>query len=104
MKGCDKTDKTQTVREAVRKGYAAIAKSGGSCCGPTKSCCGSGDAAGVAKAVGYSGRGTGDTARRGEHGLSCGNPGAIAALKPGEVVLDLGSGVEGSMCSSWRRR
>ena len=25
-------------------------------------------------------------------GLSCGNPGAIAALKPGEVVLDLGSG------------
>ena len=25
-------------------------------------------------------------------GLSCGNPAALAALKPGEVVLDLGSG------------
>ncbi len=89
---CDKTDKKQTVRENVRKGYAAIAKSGGSCCGPAKSCCGSGDAVGVAKAVGYSDAELATLPEGANMGLSCGNPGAIAALKPGEVVLDLGSG------------
>jgi arsenite methyltransferase len=89
---CDKTDKKQTVRESVRKGYAAIARSGGSCCGPSQSCCGSGDAAGVAKAVGYSDAELATLPEGANMGLSCGNPGAIAALKPGEVVLDLGSG------------
>jgi len=89
---CDKTDKKQTVRENVRKGYAAIAQSGGSCCGPAKGCCGSGDAAGVAKAVGYSDAELATLPEGANMGLSCGNPGAIAALKPGEVVLDLGSG------------
>ncbi len=42
------------MRELVSKGYADIAQGGGSCCGPAKRCCGSGDAAGVAKTVGYS--------------------------------------------------
>lgn len=93
------------VREMVRKGYVAIAKGGGSCllgvaplgeatgCGPAKSCCGSGDAAaGVAKAVGYSDAELATLPHGANMGLSCGNPGAIAALQPGEVVLDLGSG------------
>jgi len=85
-----KTDKN--VHETVRKGYAAIAAGGGSCCGPAKSCCGSGDAAGMAKAVGYSEAELATLPEGANMGLSCGNPGAIAALRPGEVVLDLGSG------------
>jgi SAM-dependent methyltransferase len=92
MSCCGKTDKKQSVRESVRKGYAAIAASGGSCCGPSKSCCGGGDAAGVARAVGYSDAELATLPEGANMGLSCGNPGAIAALKRGEVVLDLGSG------------
>ena len=76
----------------MRKGYAAIATGGGSCCGPAKSCCGTGDAASVAKAVGYSDAELATLPEGANMGLSCGNPGAIAALKPGEAVLDLGSG------------
>ena len=82
----------QDTREAVRKGYAEIAKGGGSCCGPAKSCCGADDAAGAARAVGYSDAELATLPDGANMGLSCGNPGAIAALKPGEVVLDLGSG------------
>jgi len=84
----------EQTRNAVRKGYAAIATGGGSCCGPSKSSCcgGGGDAAGVAKTVGYSDAELARLPEGANMGLSCGNPGAIAALKPGEVVLDLGSG------------
>lgn len=92
------------VREAVRKEYAAIARSGGSCapgvasrgkaagCGPTKSCCGSSSPNGVAKAVGYSDAELATLPEGANMGLSCGNPTALAALRTGEVVLDLGSG------------
>jgi len=80
------------VRESVRKGYAAIAKGGGSCCGPAKSCCGSKAADYVAKGVGYTDAELATLPGGANMGLSCGNPGAIAALRPGEVVLDLGSG------------
>ena len=82
----------QTVRETVRKGYASIAEGGGSCCGPAVGCCASGDAAGVAKAVGYTDAELATLPEGSNMGLSCGNPGAVAALRPGEVVLDLGSG------------
>ena len=83
---------SERVRAAVRKGYAGIAKGGGSCCGPAKSGCGCGGAAGVAKAVGYSDAELATLPEGANMGLSCGNPGAVAALKRGEVVLDLGSG------------
>ncbi|MBU1909740.1 MAG: methyltransferase domain-containing protein, partial [Verrucomicrobia bacterium] len=86
------TQDKEHLRELVRKGYAAIAKGGGSCCGPSKSCCGGGDAAGVARAVGYSDAELATLPEGADMGLSCGNPGAIAALQPGEVALDLGSG------------
>lgn len=92
------------LREAVRKGYAAIAKGSGSCapgvasrgeavgCGPAQSGCGANRAQGVAKAVGYTDAELATLPEGANMGLSCGNPGAMAALKPGEVVLDLGSG------------
>jgi arsenite methyltransferase len=86
------TDKKHQVRDSVRKGYAAIAKGGGSCCGPSSTCCGTKAANDVAVSVGYSEADLATLPEGANMGLSCGNPGAIAALQPGEVVLDLGSG------------
>jgi arsenite methyltransferase len=80
------------IHESVRKGYAAIAAGGGSCCGPAKSCCGAVSADGVAKAVGYSDADLATLPEGANMGLSCGNPTALAGLRPGEAVLDLGAG------------
>jgi len=82
----------QDVRETVRKGYSAIATKGGSCCGPSKGCCVSSAPGGVAKAVGYSDAELATLPEGADMGLSCGNPTALAALREGVVVLDLGAG------------
>ena len=85
----------EAVRQKVRKGYGQIAVTEqSSCCGSSVSCCGSSPAAAeeLVRHIGYS---TDDLAVLPEGanmGLSCGNPTAIAALQPGEVVLDLGAG------------
>jgi arsenite methyltransferase len=83
-------DKKEQIREAVREGYGKIAKTGGTCCGP--SCGGSGTAERVARAVGYGDADLATLPEGANMGLSCGNPTALASLKAGEVVLDLGSG------------
>ncbi len=83
------------MREAVRSGYARIAASEESCCTAGTPCCGSGKAinpAELAKQIGYTEAELASLPVGANMGLSCGNPGALAALKPGEVVLDLGSG------------
>ena len=79
------------VRNKVRDGYAAIAQSNGGCCGPH---CNSAppDANKLASQLGYSLEELEALPDGANMGLSCGNPAALAALKPGEVVLDLGSG------------
>jgi SAM-dependent methyltransferase len=85
----------EAVRQKVREGYGKIAVTDqSSCCGGGVSCCGSSPAAAeeLVRHIGYS---TDDLAVLPEGanmGLSCGNPTAIAGLKPGEVVLDLGAG------------
>ena len=76
----------------VRKAYGRIAAQGGSCCGPQSSCCGGGQASAVAQGVGYSDAELATLPEGANLGLSCGNPTALAGLKPGEIVLDLGSG------------
>lgn len=84
----------QTVLEKVREGYGAIARAGGSCCGPA-ACGGGGGGASADTLAQHIGYPAGELAALPEGanlGLSCGNPNALAALKPGEVVLDLGSG------------
>src|SRR5512133_2450080 len=85
---------TEAVREKVRAGYGKIAASGGSCCGSTPSSCGSTpvNSEELARHVGYSAEELAALPEGANMGLSCGNPNALAALKPGEVVLDLGSG------------
>lgn len=78
------------VRETVRERYGSIAREGGeSCCGP--SCC-SPAVATDAALIGYSAAEQAAAPDGANLGLGCGNPQAIAALKPGERVLDLGSG------------
>ena len=80
------------LREAVRSGYAEIATNesccgGGSCCGPTTL-----SPEQVALAVGYAQNDLSQLPPGANLGLSCGNPTALASLREGEVVLDLGSG------------
>jgi SAM-dependent methyltransferase len=84
----------EDVRKAVRDGYSEIAKSGGSCCGSRTSSCGTSPVGteDLARHVGYSAEELAALPEGANMGLSCGNPNALASLKAGEVVLDLGSG------------
>jgi len=84
----------ETIRQAVLENYSAVAKrEGGSGCGPATGCCGGGaDTASISKQIGYSEDELSSVPAGSDMGLGCGNPQAIAGLKPGETVLDLGSG------------
>ena len=88
-----KTD-SEAVREKVRAGYGKIAGGSASCCTSTPGCCGSSPsaAADLARHIGYSTEELAVLPDGANMGLSCGNPNALAALKPGEVALDLGAG------------
>lgn len=90
-----KPNDADAVRTTVRDGYAKIAsETSAGCCDPGVSCCGSApqDADKLARELGYSTEELRALPEGANMGLSCGNPAALAALKPGEVVLDLGSG------------
>lgn len=85
--------KNDQVRQHVRERYAGIAKSGGSC-GCSSSCC-QPDALlnpGASAQIGYSPEELAAVPEGANMGLGCGNPQAIAALRPGENVIDLGCG------------
>ncbi|TWT45873.1 Demethylrebeccamycin-D-glucose O-methyltransferase [Phycisphaerae bacterium RAS1] len=95
------------VREKVREGYARIAEAGawspeadsdasprstgccdgGGCCAPSPA-----GATGLAERIGYDPSDLAALPDGANLGLSCGNPTALASLRLGEVVLDLGSG------------
>jgi arsenite methyltransferase len=79
------------IRKSVREGYAKIAETGGSCCGPSSSCCGS-QGESMSRAVGYTEGELKSVPGGADLGLGCGNPVAMASIKKGETVLDLGSG------------
>ena len=79
----------------VREGYAKIAQNTSAGCGsPGVSCCGSAppDADKLARELGYTVAELKALPDGANMGLSCGNPAALAALKSGEIVLDLGAG------------
>ena len=80
-----------TIKELVRARYGGIAAAGkGSCCGPA-ACCDSGGPGDVTS-MGYSEADAQAAPESADLSLGCGNPQAIAAMRPGETVLDLGSG------------
>ncbi len=96
------------VEEAVRENYAALAQGGGSCCTPAAdaaSCCGGetlisldsiGETPVQMEQIFTTDYSPADReaipSQAAEFSLGCGNPTAFAALQPGEVVLDIGSG------------
>jgi SAM-dependent methyltransferase len=106
-----------TLREHVRAGYGHIARAGswsaaqapapisttsspGAGCSPASSstpaggCCGPATFSPqqLAHAIGYAQNELAAAPAESNMGLSCGNPTALASLRPGETVLDLGAG------------
>lgn len=81
------------TRKIVREGYAKVAKQKSSCCAPVASCCGGTDRTQeISKKMGYTEEELNVVPEGSNLGLGCGNPVALASLKEGETVLDLGSG------------
>ncbi len=90
------------VRAAVREKYAAAAKAAAE--GGGSGCCSPGDAAGLFGAFLYSPRSETDVPESAvSASLGCGVPTAVADLREGEVVLDLGSGAGTDVLISARR-
>ena len=107
-----KVGEKEKIREAVRERYGKVAKTDGifigtspaaSCCGPsddsveteaTGSCCGSPEVTPeqMSTVMGYSREDIAAVVEGANMGLGCGNPVALASVKPGETVVDLGSG------------
>lgn len=86
MKGND-------IQKEVKKKYGEIAAGSGSCGCSSASCCGSSpSAAELSASVGYTPEELAVLPEGANLGLGCGNPVALASLKAGETVLDLGSG------------
>jgi arsenite methyltransferase len=88
--------KDNDIKKQVRKRYAQAAKTKASCCIPSSSPCCSGqpelDQEKTSQMVGYSSKELAGIPEDANLGLGCGNPTALASLKAGETVLDLGSG------------
>jgi SAM-dependent methyltransferase len=83
----------EETRKIVRERYAKIVKPNSSCCTPAKSCCGSTNLTQeISKKMGYTEEELKAVPEGANLGLGCGNPVALASLKEGETVLDLGSG------------
>jgi len=84
------TNRNEEVRQFIRERYAGVAQGAQpSCCGGGCSCNSAQDTAAM---LGYGENDLSDAPSASNMGLGCGNPIAIAALKEGETILDLGSG------------
>jgi len=89
----DKMRKKEKIKKVVKEGYAKIAKRESTCCVPANSCCGGTDLAqDISKKIGYTEEELKAIPEGANLGLGCGNPVALASLREGETVLDLGSG------------
>lgn len=81
----------ENVKSVVKEAYGNIATGERKGCGCTCDSCGSGAEA-FARSIGYSEEELKVIPADANLALSCGNPTALAGLKEGETVLDLGSG------------
>jgi len=81
------------IRTAVRQRYGAVARrvSATGCCSHASSCCGDGTDS-ITKDLYDALQTEGLPPAALLASLGCGNPTALAELRPGEIVLDLGSG------------
>lgn len=85
--------KSEEIKQAVRAGYARVALQNVSCCGTNSSCCSSvNHAKEIGRKIGYSVEDLHAVPDGANLGLGCGNPVALATLREGDAVLDLGSG------------
>jgi len=86
--------KEENVKKVVRQGYAKIAKKEKSCCDTSTSCgCNTSETSeDISRRIGYTEEEISSVPDGANLGLGCGNPVALASLKEGETVLDLGSG------------
>jgi arsenite methyltransferase len=85
--------KDTEVKSNVRERYARVARESTSCCGPKACGCSSpASAKDISKSIGYTDEEMAAVPESANLGLGCGNPVALASLKEGETVLDLGSG------------
>jgi len=84
--------KEKEIKKLVREGYAKIAKKDSSCC--THNICNESNSSteNISKKIGYTAEELETVPEGANLGLGCGNPVALASLKEGETVLDLGSG------------
>ena len=91
------TPKTDEVHDAVRSAYTEALKSSqesaptSSCCAPTSGCC-TPPVSTASRTAGYSNEELGQFSDASTSSFGCGNPLAFEGVKPGEVVVDLGSG------------
>ena len=83
---------SQTIKTAVRERYAGFVNQNQSCCGPAAPCGCAPDLGAASLGLGYGAQDLEAVPEGANLGLGCGNPVALASLKLGEVVLDLGSG------------
>lgn len=82
----------ENIKKAVLKRYGDIAKQDESCCGRKSPRSSEGTPEAISKKMGYSSEEIESVPEGTNLGLGCGNPVALASLKEGDVVLDLGSG------------
>ena len=80
------------IKKIVKEAYAKVAERGAPCCASGSCCSSAGTAREISKTVGYSDDEMNAVPDGANLGLGCGNPVAIASLKEGNIVLDLGSG------------
>jgi len=83
---------TDKIKKIVRDGYAKALSQKSSCCFSSSCCGGVTQAEDISKKVGYSDSELNSVPEGANLGFGCGNPVALALLKEGDVVLDLGSG------------
>jgi SAM-dependent methyltransferase len=84
----------EKVKKIVREGYAKIARKEKSCSNTPTSCCSNSSDVSkeITRRIGYTEEEIGSVPEGANLGLGCGNPVALASLKKGQTVLDLGSG------------